>query len=123
MHRIGRFAVAATFCGFLAGSASGQDKAKGAPLSAADQKRVDEAIEKGVAFLRGKDTTDPHGTHATELVLWTCVHAGLRPGDPQFDALFKTMTESPLQSTYRVSLQAMILEELDRVRHQRKIHA
>jgi hypothetical protein len=88
---------------------------------AGGQKRVDDAIAKGVVFLKGQQTTDPMGTHATELVLWTLVHAGVRPGDARFDELFKKMMEDPLQLTYRASLQAMILEELDRVKYQKRI--
>jgi len=47
---------------------SAQDKLKPPALSPADQLRVDEAIRKGVAFLKGQETTDPKGTHATELL-------------------------------------------------------
>jgi hypothetical protein len=105
----------------LASPALAQEKPKVPLLSPADQKKVDEAITRGVAYLKGKNTTDPHGSHATELVLWTMVHAGVRLGDAAFDELFKKMMEDPLQNTYRVSLQAMILEEVDRVRHQKRI--
>ena len=105
----------------ICSSAVAQEKPKATMLSAADQKRVDDAIAKGVVFLKGQQTADPLGTHATELMLWTLVHAGVRSGDAKFDELFKKMMEDPLQITYRVSLQAMILEELDRVRHQKRI--
>jgi len=105
----------------LASSAIAQEKPKAPLLSAADQKRVDEAITRGVGFLKGKATNDPHGSHATELVLWTMIHAGVRPGDAAFDELFKKMIDDPMTNTYRVALQAMILEDLDRVRHQKRI--
>src|SRR5688572_428226 len=98
-----------------------QERPKAPLLSAEDQKRVDEAIARGVTFLRTQNTEDPKGTHAFELVLWTLVHAGVRPGDARFDDLFKRMMSDPLTLTYRVSLQAMILEELDRVKHQKRI--
>src|SRR6185503_1516619 len=107
---------------FLLGASSfAQEKPKPPLLSAADQKRVDDAIAKGTAFLKGQSAVDPKGTHATELLLWTLVHAGVRAGDAKFDELFRTMMDEPLSLTYRVSLQAMILEELDRVRHQKRI--
>jgi hypothetical protein len=99
-----------------------QEKPKAPLLSAADQKRVDEAIARGVAFLQGQSTLDPKGTHATELMLWTLVHAGVRAGNPKFDELFQKMIDDPMTHTYRVSLQAMILEELDRVKHQKRIY-
>ena len=99
-----------------------QEKPKAPLLSAADQKRVDDAIAKGVVFLQGQATLDPKGTHATELMLWTLVHAGVRAGNPKFDELFQKMIDNPMTITYRVSLQAMILEELDRVRHQKRIY-
>ena len=98
-----------------------QEKPKPPLLSAEDQRRVDEAIAKGVAFLRTQNTEDPLGTHAFELVLWTLVHAGVRPGDARFDDLFKRVMSDPLTLTYRVSLQAMILEELDRVKYQKRL--
>jgi len=84
-----------------------------------DQKRVNEAIEKGVAWLRKADRSQVYGS--TELTLWTLLHAGV----PETDALFKQLLAEVLglepYSTYAVSLQAMILEELDRVKHQRRI--
>jgi hypothetical protein len=106
----------------LGTSLSAQDKPKAPLLTAADQKRVDEAIAKGVVFLQGQTPLDPKGTHATELMLWTLVHAGVRAGNPKFDELFQKMIDDPMVHTYRVSLQAMILEELDRVRHQKRIY-
>ena len=109
----------------LGGAASGQE-AKPAPAPGVDQKSIDEAIRKGVAYLKSQESvfnTDPHGTHASELVLWTYVHAGLREGDASFDALLRAMLAEPHKSTCRVSLQAMILEEIHRVRHQKQLIA
>jgi len=114
-------ALALTFL-LLGTSALAQEKPKVPLLSAADQKRVDDAIAKGTAFLKGQGTADPLGTHAHELLLWTLVHAGVRSGDAKLDELFKKMMEDPLTHTYRVSLQAMILEELDRARYQKRIY-
>jgi len=108
----------------LLGAAVRAQDAKAVPPAGVDQKRIDEAIQRGVAYLKTQGTvysSDPQGSHALELVLWTFVHAGLRDGDPAFDALFKTMLEEPLKSTYRVALQAMILEEIQRVTYQKQI--
>jgi hypothetical protein len=108
----------------LLGGAVGAQDAKAGPQAGVDQKRIDEAIQRGVAYLKTQErvfSSDPQGAHAPELVLWTFVHAGLRDGDAAFDALFKTMLGEPLKSTYRVSLQAMILEEIQRVTYQKQI--
>lgn len=108
----------------LAGVAVAQQQKKDDPFAGVDQRKVDEAIRKGIEYLKTQEAqfvADPHGTHAAELVLLTYVHAGLRPGNPAVDALLKTMLDAPLVNTYRVSLQAMVLEELQRVKYQRQI--
>ena len=92
-----------------------------------DQAKVESAIQKGVAFLRTtipniRSTTQAGRTvYRWDLVLWTFIHAGIPESDPDFQKLFKDMLERNLETTYNVSLQAMILEELDRVNHQRRI--
>jgi hypothetical protein len=88
-------------------------------------KRAEGAIRKGVAWLKtlAKYPRHDHVGGSDELVLWTYVHAGLAEDDPAFEALFKKVMEFPLERTYRVALRAMILEELDRVKHQGKIAA
>src|SRR5262245_23803560 len=88
-----------------------------------DEAQVDAAIRKGIAYLR---TAPSPATHAgikdsDELILWTYVHAGVRESDPDFQKLFKKMVDGPLEKTYKVALQAMILEELDRVKYQERI--
>jgi hypothetical protein len=88
-----------------------------------DEAQVDAAIKKGIAFLR---TAPSPATHAgikdsDELILWTYVHAGLRESDPDFQKLFRKMVDGPLEKTYKVALQAMILEEIDRVKYQERI--
>jgi len=89
-----------------------------------DPKKVDEAISRGVGFLRGAERPgypDRQIPNCDELVLWTLVHAGIPESDALFQELLKTMLEGPLERTYKVALQAMILEELDRVKHQGRI--
>jgi hypothetical protein len=90
---------------------------------AVDPVKVDQAIKKGVEYLRGM--IGKYGSINTrrseELILWTFVHAGVPETDAELRALFKTVTETPLEWTYNVSLQAMILEELDRVKYQARI--
>ena len=88
-----------------------------------DQRRVDEAIRKGVAFLKGAGSPGAHQgiANSDELVLWTFVHAGVPETDPRFQQLFRNMMQAPLEKTYKVALQAMILEEMHRVRYQARI--
>ncbi|MBI3858111.1 MAG: hypothetical protein HY293_20715 [Planctomycetes bacterium] len=88
-----------------------------------DEAAVDAAIKKGVACLR---TAPSPGAHAgikdsDELILWTFVHAGVRESDPDFQKYFKKMLEGTLEKTYKVALQAMILEEIDRAKYQERI--
>jgi hypothetical protein len=89
-----------------------------------DQKRVDDSVRKGVEFLKTAKTPAVGFAKIDdtfELVLWTMVHAGVPQTDPKFQELFKKMLEGPLERTYKVVLQAMILEEVDRVKHQHRI--
>lgn len=78
-----------------------------------DPRRGDEAIRRGVDDLRTARTpgvgfaglNDSH-----ELVLLTFVHAGVPETDRRFRELFQKMMEEPPANTYKVVLQAMILE-------------
>jgi hypothetical protein len=91
--------------------------------SPVDQKRVEAAIQKGAAFL--KTAVSPSVPWIIEgneeLLLWSFVHAGVPEDDPRFQSLLKKMLASRLERTYSVCLQAMILEELDRVKYQGRI--
>ena len=87
-------------------------------LSAApgvDPEKVNAAIGKGVKWLqRG------HG-ETRELALLALLHGGVRTRSPIFREHLERMLKDGLSKTYRVALQAMVLEELDRVRYQRRI--
>lgn len=88
-----------------------------------DQRRVDEAIRKGVEYLR-KSGTPGHGgwgDECVELVLLALLHAGVPEQDPYVQKLLQRMLDAPLRRTYNVSLQAVVLERLDRVRFQKRI--
>ena len=96
--------------------------AQGAP--AVDQTRVDGAVRKGLGFLKTAKT--PGFEYAKiadtyELVLLTFVHGGVSESDEKYQEYFKRMLEEPLERTYKVVLQAMILEEIDRVKYQNRI--
>ena len=95
-----------------------------ADMSARMEARVDQAIRNGINFLRTAEEPEypKVGAHVSdELLLLTFLHAGVPKTDARFQELLKRMLESPLQHTYRVALQAMVLEELDRVRYQKRI--
>jgi len=97
-----------------------------------EEARVDAAIRTGVKYLQANNTAhlrpwrreevnQKPPTQYAELVLWTYVHAGVPESDPDFKHLFNDMMARKLEATYCVSLQAMILEELDRVKYQPRI--
>ncbi len=97
-----------------------------------DQVKVDAAIKRGVEWLRTQlgaldiqqgGSGTPGFQHlkrlnSTELVLWTFVHAGVLQDDEDLQKLWKKMIADRLEHTYNVSLQAMIVEEVDRVKYQ-----
>jgi hypothetical protein len=111
--KAGFFAVAAP--GILL-QAKPQDKS-------VDQAKIDAAIRKGIDYL--KKATSPVAWEAMgnsdELILWTFVHAGVPESDPVFQKMFRAMIEGKLERTYKVAIQAMILEEIDRVKYQPRI--
>jgi len=87
-----------------------------------DQKSIDDAIAKGMTFLK---TAESHGhyqiAHCDELILYTFIVAGVPATDARFQKLLqRVLTDEPTH-TYRVSLQAMLLEELDRAKYQDRI--
>jgi len=99
--------------------------AQGAPPPI-EQGKIDTAIKKGVDYLKGaapglKKPDDKNNRTERELVLWTMVHADVNEHDPIFADLLKDMLDRQLEATYCVALQAMILEELNRVKYQTRI--
>ena len=89
-----------------------------------DQNRVDEAVKKGIAFLKKAPTPEVGFAgvkDSFEIVLLTFVHAGVSESDEKFQEYFKKLMERPLETTYAAVLQAMILEEMDRVKYQSRI--
>jgi len=111
---------------WAASTAAAQDRKKETALQGypgVDPKRVDEAIRKGIEFL--KQAPSPSAAkniaNSDELILLAWVHGGLSPSDAKFRELFDRMIQAPLTHTYKVALQAMVLEEVDRVRYQGRI--
>src|SRR5688572_30404544 len=88
-----------------------------------DQKRIDEAIRRGIEYLKTSESPpwDAHIPNSDELLLLTFIHAEVPEKDPKFQDLLKRCLDAPLERTYKVALMAMSLEELDRVRYQGRI--
>jgi hypothetical protein len=88
-----------------------------------DSKRVDEAIRKGIEFLRTSASPGASKgiTNSDELILLAMVHADVPPTEAKFREMFDRMLQAKFTHTYKVALQAMILEEVDRVRYQDRI--
>jgi len=86
-----------------------------------DPKKVDEAIESGVAFLR-RLKEQKGDANTDELVAWTFLHAGVPADDPLLKTVLDRILKAPLERTYNVSLQAMVLEKLDPEAHLRRIY-
>jgi hypothetical protein len=89
-----------------------------------DQKRIDAAIKKGVEWLKTAPSP-PHehskAEHSDELILWTFIHAEVAPSNPRYKALLERVLADEPHQTYKVALQAMCLEEIDRVKYQGRI--
>jgi hypothetical protein len=87
-----------------------------------DQTRIDDAIRKGVEFLKTAESPGQfHIAHADELLLYTFAVAGVPASDARFRSLLDRVLREPPTHTYRVALQAMALEELDRAAYQDRI--
>ena len=108
----------------LAAPAAAQEVKKQEPGGhpGVDQKRVNRAIRAGIEFLKTAESPGHNASeNADELILLTTIHAGSE-ATPKFKELFEKMMAAPLKATYNVALQAMILEEFDRVKYQGRIH-
>ncbi|HZN62413.1 MAG TPA: hypothetical protein VFC90_08425 [Planctomycetota bacterium] len=89
-----------------------------------DPKKVNEAIDKGAAFLLKEyenGINNRSWTSPVELVVLTLNHANVKADNPVFEKCLKSMLEAKLEYTYRVSLQAMALHRLDAKKHQDRI--
>jgi len=90
-------------------------------MPAPKPRTLDDAVRGGIAFLRAKAATFAAEGKSDELLLWTYIHGGIPETDSDFQSLLKGVLEKPLERTYNVALTAMVLEELDRVKYQKRI--
>jgi len=120
MIRSATFAILTLLC---LSPAWAQESKKKPATGNVDPAKVDAAIKKGIARLKGgvDDMGRVTGTRLHEIVLWTFQHAGVPESAPEFQKLLKLVTETELERTYNVAVQAMILENLDRVKYQARI--
>ena len=89
---------------------------RGKSRETVDPKKVNEAIDKGAAFLlkRYADGADNSSwTSPVELLVLTLDHCNVKPDHPAFVKCLEKMLSSKLHFTYRVALQAMALHRLD----------
>jgi len=106
----------------LAAPASAQDKDGFRINPEVNQVKVEQAIARGIAFLKTSDSPDSAvGQDSDELKLLTFVHGGVPETDAAFQSLLKTCLDRKPEKTYRVSLLAMCLEEIDRAKYQEQI--
>ena len=104
--------------------ANAQDTKGGFKISSeVNQVKVEQAIARGINFLRTSDSPVEAsvGGDSDELKLLTFVHGGVPENDAAFQALLTKCLERKLEKTYKVTLLAMSLEEIDRVKYQDKI--
>src|SRR5689334_10846982 len=88
------------------------------------QSKIDDAIRRGVEYLKKAESIVPwaeFGANSDELILLTLVHANVSSKDATYQALLQRILAVDLKRTYNVALQAMVLEEIDRVRYQDRI--
>ncbi|HLY08648.1 MAG TPA: FecR domain-containing protein [Planctomycetota bacterium] len=83
--------------------------------------RTELALRRGVDYLLRRQDYGILKQRKDELVLLACLQAGLSEEDPRVQELLRKMLDAPLEKTYLVALQAVILEELDRVKYQPRI--
>jgi hypothetical protein len=117
----------------LTGSIFGKDKDnKPDPFAKVDKQKVESAIKNGLAFLLNslKENQElkprlqsiyPELKSGEELILYTLIKGGADTKEETFNALFEKTLNKKLERTYRVSLLAMALSELDRKKYQAKI--
>ena len=89
-----------------------------------DPKKVNEAIDKGAAFLIKEfenGINNVSWTSPVEIVVLTLNHANVKADNPTYVKCLESMLSAKLQYTYRVALQAMALQRLDAKKYKDRI--
>jgi hypothetical protein len=110
-----------TLLGLATPTLGQQDPKKPKENIAVDQASIDKAIDNGLKYLKGSDSPNTHVGDSDELKLLTFIEGGLKETDAAVEALLKKCMDAPLEKTYKVALLAMCLEEIDRVKYQKRI--
>jgi ferric-dicitrate binding protein FerR (iron transport regulator) len=90
------------------------------------QEQIDKAIRDGIEFLKKAPSPPFTGAgiaNSDTLILLTLLHAGVPESDARFQQMLQDMLKAPIDRTYVAAVQAMVLEELDRVKYQPRIVA
>lgn len=91
-------------------------------MNGVDAPAVDRAIDRGLGWLRSAPSTvHDHVGNADELILYTLLQGGASEKETRVGELMRICLDAPLERTYKVALQAMILQELDPAKHQPRI--
>ena len=125
MRTISLAALLGAACAASAQARQQQEPARdfGALQAPVDPKKVDDAIKKGLQFLRGCEHSPGHegNVNCDELLALACLHGGMTSDDPHLKNLLARILSARLERTYKVSLQAVLLEEMSRVWYQSRI--
>ncbi|MBV8878613.1 MAG: zf-HC2 domain-containing protein, partial [Planctomycetaceae bacterium] len=84
-------------------------------------KTLDDAVKGGMAYLKAKAPIFAKESKNDELLLWTWFQGGVSEQDPEFQSALKSVLEKKLEKVYNVALAAMLLEDLDRVKYQKRL--
>jgi hypothetical protein len=83
--------------------------------------KLQEAVRKGMAFLKAAKLPKVHSQSTDSLVLYAFLHGGMPRQDPAFQKYLKQVVDAPPAKTYHVAVAAMTLSELDRVGYRWKL--
>ncbi|MFH1228673.1 MAG: prenyltransferase/squalene oxidase repeat-containing protein [Planctomycetota bacterium] len=89
------------------------------PEAETEQGKIDKAVDRGLEFLLKTKYT--RGAADIEIVVLTLSHAGLTEDNPKFKEMVSIMLQKDEPQVYTVSLRAMALESINRVKYQEQI--
>ncbi len=113
-----RFLLTVLALGILTGASAGPGL-QDSPVDINMQARIDQAITRGVEYLKGKNISGKRKGNV--LILLTYAHADVPLSDAHMQELLNEALTTELEHTYQVALTAMALEEIDRVKYQGRI--